>query len=93
MLRFNALMRFRLAHTLSLTLLAFAGVAVLALGGLMAWQLRHGFGEYLAAGDVLHFERFVAVVEARLEQEDGVADLMAGRLDLRRLLDVLNPRP
>ena len=93
MLRFNALMRFRLAHTLSLTLLAFSGVAVLALGGLMAWQLRHGFGEYLAAGDVLHFERFVAVVEARLEQEDGVADLMAGRLDLRRLLDVLNPRP
>jgi hypothetical protein len=31
-------MRLRLAHTLSLALLAFAAMAVLALGGLTAWN-------------------------------------------------------
>lgn len=86
-------MRLRLAHTLSLALLAFTGVAVLALGGLSAWHLRNGFGEYLAARDVQHFERFVAIVEARLSREGGTAELMAGRMDLRGLLDELNPRP
>jgi two-component system sensor histidine kinase BaeS len=86
-------MRLRLVHTLSLTLLAFTGVAVLALGGLTAWHLRDGFGQYLAASDVQHFERFVGVVEARLAREGGAADLMAGRMDWRGLMDELNPRP
>jgi two-component system sensor histidine kinase BaeS len=86
-------MRLRLAHTLSLTLLAFTAVAVLALGGLTAWHLRNGFGEYLAARDVQHFERFVGIVEARMAREDGEGELMAGRMDMRGLLDELNPRP
>jgi len=86
-------MRLRLVHTLALTLLAFTGVAVLALGGLMAWQLRNGFGEYLAARDVQHFERFVGIVEARLGRGGGASDLIAGRIDMRGLLDELNPRP
>ena len=86
-------MRLRLAHTLALTLLAFTGVAVLALGGLTAWQLRNGFGEYLAASDVQHFERFVGIVEARLVREGGASDLLAKRISLRELLDELSPRP
>lgn len=86
-------MRLRLVHTLSLTLLAFTGVAVLALGGLTAWHLRDGFGEYLAARDVQHFERFVGIVEARLARAGGAAELLAGRMDMRALLDELNPRP
>ena len=87
------LMRLRLVHTLSLTLLAFTGVAVLALGGLTAWHLRNGFGEYLAARDVQHFERFVGILEARLSSEVGVSELMLGRMDLRSVLEELNPRP
>lgn len=86
-------MHLRLVHTLSLTLLAFTGVAVLALGGLTAWQLRNGFGEYLAARDVQHFERFVGIVEASLAREGGASALLAGRMDMRGLLDELNPRP
>ena len=86
-------MRLRLVHTLSLTLLAFTGVAVLALGGLTAWHLRNGFGEYLAVRDVQHFERLVGILEARLSREGGTSELMAGRVDMRALLEELNPRP
>jgi two-component system, OmpR family, sensor histidine kinase BaeS len=86
-------MRLRLVHTLSLTLMAFTGVAVLALGGLTAWHLRNGFGDYLAAREVQHFERFVGFLEARLAREGGVAALQAGRLELRELLSELGPRP
>ncbi|WP_442777311.1 ATP-binding protein [Sphaerotilus montanus] len=86
-------MQLRLVHTLSLTLLAFAGVAVLALGGLTAWHLRNGFGEYLASRDVLHFERFVGILESRLARDDGLSALRDGRLGLTSLLDELNPRP
>jgi two-component system, OmpR family, sensor histidine kinase BaeS len=86
-------LQLRLVHTLSLTLLAFAGVAVLALGGLTAWHLRNGFGEYLASRDVLHFERFVGILESRLARDDGLSALRGGRLGLNGLLDELNPRP
>lgn len=86
-------MRLRLFHTLSLTLLAFAGVAVLALGGLTAWQLRNGFGEYLATRDVQHFERLLSIIEARLSLEGGVSELLAGHMELHGLLDELNARP
>jgi two-component system sensor histidine kinase BaeS len=86
-------MRLRLVHTLALTLLAFAGVSVLAMGGLTAWQLRNGFGEYLAARDVQHFDRFVGVVESRVASADGAADLLAGRIKLRSLLEELDPQP
>lgn len=85
-------MRLRLVHALSLTLLAFAGVAILALGGLTAWQLRSGFGDYLAAREVQHFERFVRMLESRLALAGGTSDLLAGRMDLRSLLDELDPR-
>lgn len=86
-------MRFRLFHTLSLTLLAFTAAAVLSLGGLTAWHLQNGFGAYLAARDVQHFERFVGVVEARASQNDGLDNLLAGQLDLRDLLNEINPGP
>lgn len=84
-------MRFRLFHTLSLTLLAFTAAAVLSLGGLTAWHLQNGFGAYLAARDVQHFERFVGVVEAYATQKDGVDKLLAGQLDLRDLLNEITP--
>ncbi len=86
-------MRLRLVHTLSLTLLAFTGLAVLALGGLTALNLRNGFGDYLAARDVLQLERFVAIVEAAALRQGGAAALQQGRLEMRALMDELNPRP
>ncbi len=86
-------MRLRLVHTLSLTLLAFAGLAVLALGGLTAWNLRNGFGNYLAARDVAHLDHFSGVVGAAAARPGGLPDLLQGRLDMRTLLDELNPPP
>jgi two-component system sensor histidine kinase BaeS len=78
---------------LSLTLLAFAGLAVLALGGLTTWNLRHGFGEYLAARDVGHLERFADVVARAAIRAGGAPALEQGRLDMRALLDELEPMP
>lgn len=86
-------MRLRLVHTLSLTLLAFAGLAVLALGGLTAWNLRNGFSDYLAAREVAHLERFAGVVGTAAARPGGLHDLLQGRLELRALLDELNPPP
>lgn len=86
-------MRFRLFHTLSLTLLGFTAAAVLSLGGLTAWHLQNGFGAYLAERDVRHFERFVGVVEARITQKDGLDKLLAGQLNMRDLLNEINPGP
>ncbi len=86
-------MHLRLVHTLSLTLLAFAGLAVLALGGLTAWNLRNGFGNYLAARDVMHFERFVGIVETAAIRAGGQPALLQGTLDMRALMDELNPAP
>jgi two-component system sensor histidine kinase BaeS len=86
-------MRLRLVHTLSLTLLAFAGLAVVALGGLTAWNLRNGFGNYLAARDVMHLERFADVVADATGRQGGLPSLLQGRLDMRALMDELNPRP
>jgi two-component system, OmpR family, sensor histidine kinase BaeS len=86
-------MRLRLVHTLSLTLLAFAVTAVLALGGLTAWNLRKGFGDYVAARDVAHFERFVGVLEATLARGGGLQDLRDGAIDMRAVLNELNGRP
>jgi two-component system sensor histidine kinase BaeS len=84
-------MRLRLVHTLSLTLLAFTGLAVLALGGLTAWNLRNGFGSYLASRDVVQLERFVGVVESAVARPGGLAALQQGRLDMRTLMDELEP--
>ena len=86
-------MRLRLIHKLSLTLLVFAGAAILAMGGLTALQLRNGFSDYLTERDVQHFERFVRVLEARVARAGGPSDLLAGRIELRELLDELAPGP
>ena len=83
-------MRLRLVHTLSLTLLAFAGLAVLALGGLTAWNLRNGFGNYLAARDVEHLERFAEVVAAAVAREGGLQVLQQGKLDMGALMGELD---
>ena len=85
-------MRLRLAHTLSLALLAFAAMAVLALGGLTAWNLRDGFGNYLAHREVQHLERLVALIQTIAMREGGLDTLQQGRLDLRSLFRELDGR-
>ena len=77
-------MRLRLVHTLSLSFVAAVCVAVLAMGGVMAWNLRSGFADYLAARDIERLELFAAVVGERAERAGGAEALR--RLDLPGLL-------
>ena len=58
--------RLRLSHQLALLLLLTTTLAVLGLGGAMAWNLRSGFVDYLNARDEERLDRFVAVLSRRL---------------------------
>ncbi len=62
----HALMRSRLAYTLSFWLLGAVALSVLAMGGLTAWNLRLGFSAYLQARDLERFDKFVDLVQVRM---------------------------
>ena len=79
-------MRLRLVHKLSLLLLSVVALAVVAMGAIMAWNLRNGFADYLAARDLERLEQFVAVVERRIVQSGGMEAIQQRRLDMRDLL-------
>ncbi len=79
-------MRIRLVHTLSLLLLATVLLAVLAMGSLMAWNLRNGFSDYLASRDVERLEQFAAFVSQQAEQAKSLDALKTNGWDLRQLL-------
>lgn len=79
-------MRLRLVHTLSLLLLSAVSVAALAMGAVLAWNLRNGFSDFLAARDVERLEQFVTLVEGSAEQAGGSDALTQRRLDMRTLL-------
>lgn len=55
-------MRLRLVHTLTLLLLSAVLLAVLAMGGVMAWNLRNGFADFMESRDVEQLEQFAALV-------------------------------
>jgi two-component system sensor histidine kinase BaeS len=79
-------MRLRLVHTLSLLLMSAVLLAVLVMGGLMAWGLRAGFAEYLADRDVARLEQFAAMVSARAERAGGLYELQDDGTRTRDLL-------
>ncbi|MBI3348525.1 MAG: HAMP domain-containing protein [Burkholderiales bacterium] len=62
----------RLVHQLSLLLIATALAAVAAVAGLVAWNLRAGFSDYLQAQDGEHLSRLMDAAERDLAQR-GVA--------------------
>ena len=80
-------MRLRLVHTLSLLLLAAVLIALGALGGLMAWNLRHGFSDYLATRDIERLEKFAAIVERSIADAGGAEALAEGRIGMRAAMD------
>ena len=79
-------MRLRLVHTLSLLLLSVVAVAVLAMGSAMAWSLRNGFIDYLAARDLDRLGQFVVLVEQRIASAGGLDALYQGQLAMRDIL-------
>ncbi|MCE4536838.1 ATP-binding protein [Pelomonas sp. P7] len=61
----------RLVHQLSLLLIATALVAVAAVAGLVVWNLRAGFSDYLQAQDGEHLSRLMEAAERDLAQRGG----------------------
>lgn len=62
----------RLVHQLSLLLIATALAAVAAVAGLVVWNLRAGFSDYLQAQDGEHLSRLMEAAERDLAQRGGV---------------------
>lgn len=84
-------MRIRLVHQLAALLLGTAALAVLGMGGLMAWNLRAGFSEYLRAQDAQFLDRVMLVAERDLRLHGG---LPSGDLKpwLRRWVEASAPQ-
>lgn len=80
-------MSLRIVHKLSLLLLATVFVTVLALGSMLAWNLRNGFSDYLAARDLDRLEQFATLVAQNAERAGGREALNAQLLDMRELLN------
>lgn len=62
----------RFVHQLSLLLIATVLAAVAAVAGLVLWNLRAGFSDYLQAQDGEHLSRLVDAAERDLAQRDGL---------------------
>jgi two-component system sensor histidine kinase BaeS len=70
-------LRLSLVHQTVLLLVAAVLLAVCALGGVVAWNLRSGFSDYLRLQDKAWLERF-AQVAAQAVARDGLAAALAG---------------
>jgi two-component system, OmpR family, sensor histidine kinase BaeS len=82
----SMIFQFRLVHTLFMLLFGAVLIAVLSMGSLFAWNLRHGFAEFLNAGDVDQLDRFTALVSRTIEPQPGFDAFLNGRLDMRALI-------
>jgi two-component system sensor histidine kinase BaeS len=57
----------RLAHSLTLLLVGFTLLTVLAMGALVAWNLQRGFDDYLQARETSRLTRFAEVLQMQLD--------------------------
>jgi two-component system sensor histidine kinase BaeS len=80
-------MPLRLVHTLSLLLIGVIVAAVLAFGGMLAWNLRSGFNDYMAARDAERLEQFATLLAEHLQHAGGMEAIQNGGIELRELLD------
>ncbi len=79
-------MRLRLVHTLTLLLLSAVLLAVLAMGGVMAWNLRNGFADFMESRDVERLEQFAALV-TEAAAEAGSLSALRQNTRMHDLLD------
>jgi two-component system sensor histidine kinase BaeS len=79
-------MHLRLVHTLSLLLLGVILAAVVAFGGMLAWNLRNGFNDYMEARDTERLEQFATLIAEHLQRSGGLEAFTSGGVDLRQLL-------
>lgn len=86
-----AALRLSLVHQTVLLLVAAVLLAVSALGGLVAWNLRSGFSDYLRLQDEVWLERFAGVAALAVAR-DGLEALAGPPGSLRPLLDAAGPQ-
>ena len=82
-------MRFRLVHSVALLLLGAVAAAVVAMGVMMAINLRNGFQGYLVERDLEQLGKLAHIVEARLARDNGVEMLRQQQLTMHDFLDSL----
>lgn len=78
--------RLKIVQQLSLLLVGAVMVAVLGVGGVVAWNLRSGFSDYLRARDEAQLDRFMRLVEQRAEADPSMAWLRGSREAMQRLM-------
>lgn len=78
--------RLKLTHQLAWLLLGAVSMALLAVGGVVAWNLRHGFGDYLNAREDVQLDRFVQLVTQRAQADPSLAWLR-GRPAMQDLVE------
>jgi two-component system, OmpR family, sensor histidine kinase BaeS len=86
------LQRLRILHQLWLLLLIAVVLAVLAVGGVVAWNLRAGFGDYLRARDTQQMTRLAALVAEMSAQDPQLEWLRGGPSAMRSLMDEFSQR-
>ena len=85
-------MRLRIVHQLSLLLLCAVVLAVGAVGGVVLWNLRTGFGDYLRVRDTQQMERLAALVAEHAEADPSMDWLRESPQAMRRLMDEFSHR-
>jgi two-component system, OmpR family, sensor histidine kinase BaeS len=67
-----AVPRLKLVHQLIWLLLGAVSLALLGAGGVVAWNLRHGFSDYLNAREDVQLDRFVRLVTQRAQADPSM---------------------
>ena len=79
--------RLKLVHQLALLLLGMVLVAMAGVGGVVAWNLRSGFGDYLKARDDVQLDRFVQLLELRSAPDPSMGWLRGSRAAMEMLVE------
>jgi hypothetical protein len=80
-------MKLRIVHQLSLLLIGAVLLSMLTVGGVVFWNLRSGFGEYLQARDDAQLDRFVQLVERKAAADPSFGWLRGSRQAMESLGD------
>lgn len=78
--------RLKIVHQLSLLLLAAVVLALAGVGGVVAWNLRSGFSDYLRARDDVQLDRFVQLLELRSAPDPSMGWLRGSREAMQLLV-------
>ncbi len=86
-------MKLRLANQLTLMLVITALLAVISVSGVVAWNLRSGFSDYLSAHDQAQLDRLAQKIAVVYAQDPGLMGLRGSHRTMRELIDALAPSP